>query len=489
VDDHNLTVLSRVKARYNTSFRTMCQNENRFSSLGVVGSAGLVVLLLAFVFPARRGWPVGPLAFVAGLVVLFSLVGGLGSVFNFVFFTQVRCYNRFSVLLAFLCLVAVLWPLDRFLVTRTGRWARRARFPVLGLVAVVGFLDQTPYSWFGEQTATVLRDHANKFRADRRFYAAIEAQLADEPGGARVFNLPYIPFPEYRDLHRMQVYEPSRGYVHTRSVRWSHGAVKNREADTWARDVSCREVFDPFEMLNRIVYRGFDGVLVDVSGFGVIEDPFTRQPENEGHVWVREFRRVPPPGVPVPEVVHDDKEQIFLDLRPYRAWLRRADPAGFEARCKHEREWPVLLWLDGFVNYQAMSPSRTPLWAARTAKGVFFNPSDRARTFDVAISFAVEANGPFHIWLNGGEGLTMERDGGLVPWADEFPFERPRVNRPPGPREHDPTMFVEKRTYRLHVPAGRTPFTFRCEPPPGFMPPEYRMTCYFITDYKVTEVP
>ena len=489
VDDHNLTVLSRVKARYNTAFRTMAQNENRFSTLGAVGSAGFAILLLAFLFPARRGWPLGPLAFVAGVIVLFSLVGGLGSIFNFVFFSQVRCYNRFSVVLAFVCLVAVLWPLDRFLATRTGRWTRRTRLPVFAALAVVGFLDQTPYSWFSAWTAEALRDHANKYHADRRFFAAIEDRLRDEPGGARVFTLPYVPFPEYRDLHRMQVYEGSRGYLHTQTVRWYFGAVKNREADSWARDLACREVFDPFDMLNRIVYRGYDGVVVDVRGFGVVEDPFTRRPENEGHIWVREFKRVPPPDVPVPEVVHEDREQFFLDLRPYRDWLRTADPAGFEARCRREREWPLILWLDGFVNYDAMTPNRAPMWATRRGQAKFFNPSDRVRTFELELSFAVESGGPFHLRVAGGPGITMERDGAEEPWADDFAFERPPVRVPPGPKERDPPMFTHKRVYRLRVQPGRQDFTLYCDPPPGYMPPEYRMTCYYVYGYKITEVP
>lgn len=484
IDDHSLTVLSRVKARYNTAFRTS-QNENRFSSLGLIGAVGFTALLVMFVFPAPRRWPFGPLSFVAGLIVLFSLIGGLGSLFNFAFFAQVRCYNRFSVCLAFLCLFAVLWPLDRFLAMRAGRWTRRLRYPAFALVALLGFLDQTPFSWFSERSAQVMCDHANKFAADRRFFTAIEERMADVPGGARIFTLPYIPFPEYSTLHRMQVYEPSRGYLHTNTVLWSHGAVKNREADSWARDLACQPTFNPFDVMNRLVHRGYDGLVIDTRGFGVVLDSFTNKPVNEGLLWRRDLKAVPPPDVPLPETIHEDGEQFFLDLRPYRDWRRRTDP-DFESKCRQEREWPMILWLDGFVNYEAMSPNRTPIWAAKSAKAMFFNPSDRERTFDVVISFAVEADGPFAIRLRGRDGLMMQRDGAWVPWTDEFTIERPRSQPPSGTR--NPAMFSVKRTYRLHAPAGRSAFLLNCDPPRQYVPPEYRMTCYYILDYKIAEV-
>ena len=76
-------------------------------------------------------------------MVLFGLVGGFGAVFNLLVFDQIRAWGRVCVYLAVVCLFAALWPLDRFLVTRTGR-AKRLRVPVWAAVFAVGFFDQNP---------------------------------------------------------------------------------------------------------------------------------------------------------------------------------------------------------------------------------------------------------------------------------------------------------------------------------------------------------
>ncbi|HJZ58897.1 MAG TPA: hypothetical protein VKE74_28395 [Gemmataceae bacterium] len=475
IDNHNLTILSRLKARYNTVLRPV-QNENESSSLGVVASAGLVILLVWFLFPGGRAWPYGPLAFLTGLVILFALVGGLGSLFNFFLYHQVRCYNRFSIVLAFFCLFAVLWPLDRFLVTRTG-WARRLRYPVLVAVFGIGFLDQTPFPWFAERGAIQLREHAERFHADHRFFAEIESSM---PEGARILSFPYIPYPEYHPMFGMWTYEHARGYLHTRSVLWGYGVMKNRAADMWYREVAAAQ---PFDLLNRVVYRGYDGVLIDKRGYGFVRHPDNPDlPINEGELLVQKLKESAAPAA-LREVVHEDREQVFLDLREYRDKLKAADPARFEEEARRERERPILMLLDGFHNYDPLYPDRA-WWAKRTATAVLFNPSGRERVLELQITFAVAADGPFHFWLDAPELIDLRTGQPLV---DDFPMER----RPRGAGELPAQPHGEQRTYRLRVPPGldRAWITFRCEYPSQYLPPDYRMSCYYISEFRVTEVP
>src|SRR5207247_11149788 len=125
-------------------------------------------------------------------MVLYGTIGGLGSIFNLLIFEQIRCPNRISVYLAFICLFAALRPLDQFLVTRTG-WARRLRYPALAGLAVLGIVDQTPTPWFTEHIAHIIQYDAERFRADQRFFGHIEEVM---PEGAKIFCMPYMPFPE-----------------------------------------------------------------------------------------------------------------------------------------------------------------------------------------------------------------------------------------------------------------------------------------------------
>ncbi|HEY3789742.1 MAG TPA: hypothetical protein VGL71_12850, partial [Urbifossiella sp.] len=352
-DSHNLTFFGRIKSAYQSGMRPLV-NENACATLGVIGSAGLIVLLASLLFSSRKVWPMGPLSALALFMIAFATIGGFGSLFNFLIFNQVRCLNRISIYLAFICQFAALWPIDRYLASRTG-WARRLRLPAIIMLAAIGIADQTPTAWFGKRITKLTQIQQDRFLDDRQFFTEIEAQLSDGPRNPlepdappRVFTLPYMPFPEIPPLFDMNAYEHSRGYLHTHSVVWSYGAMKNREADAWQRAIA----FDPrdgqippHDFLRCIVYRGFDGVLIDTRGFTL---------GSQGNEGFRLFEQIKDivenqAHVKLPIVTHPDKGQLFLDLRPYREYLWNLDHgATFEAGAAREREWVSLLWLRGF---------------------------------------------------------------------------------------------------------------------------------------------
>ena len=253
IDDHNLRPLARLKACYNSPFRTL-ENENTAASLGLVGTIGLFGLVVAVLFPIRLARPVRPLAGLTLFGVLLATLGGFGSVFNLLAFAHIRAYNRISVFLAFFCILATVWPIDRFLSLRKGKaafWYPRLVWP---LVLLFGFLDQTPHSWFRSKVVKTHEVEASRYRADRRFFSAIESTL---PPHAAVFCLPYTQYPESA---QHDDYDHVRGYLHTQTMCWSYGAMKGREADAWQVEAAFAE---PHEMSQRLIYRGFTGLYID----------------------------------------------------------------------------------------------------------------------------------------------------------------------------------------------------------------------------------
>ena len=149
--------------------------------------------------PACSGWwssrcspitGVGPMVLLRALAlfaVLLATIGGFGSVFNLLVTGQIRAYNRMGVFIAFLCLIAALWPLDRFLLTRRSPHAVRVRYATWAAVMLIGFLDQTPYAWFKSGIIRTIGGQASRFHADARFFAEIEQIM---PAGTKVFCLP-----------------------------------------------------------------------------------------------------------------------------------------------------------------------------------------------------------------------------------------------------------------------------------------------------------
>jgi phosphoglycerol transferase len=258
VSGHRVPFLAAIKDAYNTCGFPLI-NENDTATLGLAGSVGFFWLVGLFFLRGRA--PGEPrlddgLALLNLAAVLLGTVGGFGALFSIAFSSWIRAYNRISVYIAFFALFALALLLQQ--VAR--RWVRSRRTALafaagLGLLLVGGILDQTnrrqvpPYE---ELTAAC--------RADGEFVRRIEAGV---PAGTMVFQLPYVEFPEPADLHGLPHYELLRPYVHSHHLRWSHGAMKGREADLWQRRVADQPVAD---MIHELARAGFGGIYVDCDG-------------------------------------------------------------------------------------------------------------------------------------------------------------------------------------------------------------------------------
>lgn len=523
IDDHHFLPFNRLKWLHNSAGRP-AETENRSASLGLVGAAGLVALVAVVLLPVPRPWPYGPLAGMTVFILLFATIGGFGSVFNLLVSPQIRALNRISVFVAFFCFLAVLWFLDRLWASHpkglparylawggvgavalctvgmvlldTGfrlllfgifgflwlaplgalaylRWRRPGvlrrgverlrtavvapwtRYLVWGGLLALGFLDQTPHSWFQQNIVTTINEAGDRFRADASFFEQIEHQMGP---GSRIFCLPYAGFPEAPTQYRMRAYEHARGYIHTDSLVWSYGAMKGREADAWQREVVSRP---DDELIRRVVFGGFDGLLIDGRGF-----PTT--PEGNRATLIRaEANRqfselMGNTRATLPEVVHQDHEQFFLDLRPYRDLLRKKDPASFETHAQRERDYLALIWLDGF-HASINDDGRYNPTVHGTERGTFWlvNPTDRTRVVQVGMTFGTDHPGTFRFEVSG------------LGYDEKFEVDK---RSPAWDREG----LGVRQAYLFTVPPGRHPIRVRCTPPDDFIPNDSRKLCYYV---------
>ena len=265
--DHNFRPFANLRTKFTAAVMRPAEGE-RAGSLGLIGGAGLVALTGLVLLPSRRRWPEGAIAGLTMYLVLLGTIGAFGSLFNLLVTPQIRAYNRICVFIGFLCLFIVFWWLDRFLLSRTGRRMRRARYPIFAVVLMLGYFDQTPWGWnpFNPTGMEKIDLFAERYRSDKRFFQEIERTM---PPGVRVFCLPHSPFPESPPIQQMAAYEHARGYLLTDTVYWSYGSIKGREADAWQKDVAYAK---PDEALRRIVARGFDGLFIDGRGFPPSKD-------------------------------------------------------------------------------------------------------------------------------------------------------------------------------------------------------------------------
>ena len=287
VSDHYVPWLARIARRYQVELADRI-NQRGAASLGLVGCAGFIFLMMRLL-PRRDAARQEPLwntddvpcsrdaessersagrdtlrsedsasrlhalAWLTLFALLLGLCGGGGLLFNFTITPIIRCYNRISIYIAFFCLFAVALLLDRLCRSLPGKLLGHG---ALALILAAGFLDQT-----GWQIVPNYAHLRQNYRLDAAFFARVEAAV---PAGTMIFQLPYMAFPEAPPRGQIACsYEHLRGYIHSRTLRWSYGGMRGRYGDVWHARLA--ELPAP-ELLDSLVLAGFGGLLFDRQG-------------------------------------------------------------------------------------------------------------------------------------------------------------------------------------------------------------------------------
>jgi phosphoglycerol transferase len=269
--DHRIPAFATKRLHY-MELSPSGGTEANFAALGVVGSAGFILCLSAFLFawPRDRGGdrtedrapPAGSavglrwLGFLTLGALLLATFGGFGAVFAGLVSPQIRAYNRISVYIALFALVLLGVLADRIVGRRASTRWRTGWLVVVVAVAALGILDQTPSSLWKDVQAS-----ADDYRTDAAFGRQVQAAL---PAGSTVFQLPYIPYPGYGDLYGLRDYDPLKGFVHTDGFRWSYGSMKGRPDAAWQEATSQ---LPPAELLARIREAGFTALWIQFNGY------------------------------------------------------------------------------------------------------------------------------------------------------------------------------------------------------------------------------
>jgi hypothetical protein len=263
VTGHRIQGFARRKNSYNHA--TISVNENDDSSLGLIGTCGFLFLLAWLMF--GRGETdthtlLGPLSILNISALLLCTMGGFGNIFAFAISPAIRSYNRVSVYVGFLAVFTVVLLLERLRQDWTEHvWRRPLRnvitFRILiASLLVLGVLDQTTPGFVPHY-----REIKSDYQSDADFVYRIEASV---PPNAMIFQLPYHPFPEKKPESRMWDYDHLRGYLHSKDLRWSYGAMKGREGDLWEKNVAAMQTK---AMVTALVSAGFNGIYVDRFGY------------------------------------------------------------------------------------------------------------------------------------------------------------------------------------------------------------------------------
>lgn len=122
--------------------------------------------------------------------------------------------------------------------------------------------------WDGATTRIQPQDPRaiERWDSDAKFVQELEQKL---PRDSLVFQLPVVRFPESPVVFDLGYYQSLVGYLHSRRLKWSYGAVRGRPAAAWQADLGRRFESDetPDEALAELARAGFTALWVDWSGY------------------------------------------------------------------------------------------------------------------------------------------------------------------------------------------------------------------------------
>jgi phosphoglycerol transferase len=370
VEGHHIPFFATIASLYNSHFPLV--NENSMASLGIIGCLGFLILVGWLLYRKAGGSEgilaghvkeIDALSMLNFSAVLLATIGGFGTLFNIAVSSQLRCYNRISIFIAFFSLATMMIVADSLYKRYAGDLKiRKVAYLCFAIILVAGVLDQTtplfapPYGQIEEEVAS-----------DTAFVGQIEAI---ESSGAMIFQLPYAGFPESVPSANMTDYDHFRAYLSSDDLRWSYGAMKGRESDLWQNAVASMEV--P-EMVRNLAMAGFSGIYVDSYGYN-----------DSGRSIIGNLSA----ALGVQPIVSKNNRLYFLDMTPYNEKLR----ANYS-----QEEWSLIVdrashpvtgsWKGGFYK-QEDSWDRTGRWCASSGELWINNPwnSDRNVTIEMTLS-------------------------------------------------------------------------------------------------------
>lgn len=287
--DHRIGRLGAVAQSYNQA--TPLVNENSTSSLGAIGAAGFMLLLLYFLFSTARTDSDGRLRLLAVttfVLFMFATIGGLGSLFAATISPSIRAWNRDSIFIACGAVLFFFIALQMALQKVAPRLAKYS-VGVAVILIIAGLFDQTTppcKSCSAAQNAL--------FDSDKDFVQSIEETL---PAGGAVYQLPYIGFPEVPMLERLINYQMMVGVLHSKALHWSFGGMKGRPGDLFYRSLAQEPMARQLEVIRKL---GFDGIYIDRRGY-----------TDNGEAVIQELSQL----LQQPPLLQSrDKEMVFFKL-------------------------------------------------------------------------------------------------------------------------------------------------------------------------------
>lgn len=272
--------------------QAMLVNENRTSYLGIVGVLGFIGLIL-YIFIKNYHKPlisdyknrISLLSELNLFSVLLATIGGFASIFNYFISPMIRSYNRISVYIAFICILAFCMFIDN-----TFKKRNIIFYIAFSIILLFTLYEQIPNTGFYNKSDIEL------YIQDKKFIENIETIMSEN---ASIYQLPTVAFSDMiHPINGNSFYKLFIGYAFSKKLKWSYGGDYGRVENEWYEQVNEMTAID---LLNEISYAGFNGLYID-KGLIVDEELADKIGEELKDILKQE------------PMIHENGSLLFFDL-------------------------------------------------------------------------------------------------------------------------------------------------------------------------------
>jgi phosphoglycerol transferase len=332
--DHRLDSFFEFASKYNSFFPLV--TENISASMGAVGSLGFLLLVVVslispfFYFKsndlvlsnkATAQMRFQVLAALTLGLVLMGTLGGFSSLFAMLISSSIRSWNRVSIFITFISVLACLMAIELLVQKYTKHvYLKFISITVAFIILVLGILDQT-----SKPCHSCTLANSALAKNDRLFIETIEKSL---PKGSAIYQLPYVPYSDSGPVNNLGAYDQARGHVHSKHLKWSFGSVRGREGDWFYRKFALLPLHEQVTVVSAM---GFAGIYIDRRGF------IDASPENDkkcakyinsqvdrlknncvtNSELEQSISQAIATSASQPKLISKDSQIIFLPLKPY----------------------------------------------------------------------------------------------------------------------------------------------------------------------------
>jgi phosphoglycerol transferase len=244
-------------------------------------------------------------------------------------------------------------------------------------------------------------EFAAKKRHDEEFFQRLEASV---PANSMVFQLPYIgAYSQTEGRHLMYHYDHYRAYLHTRTLRWSYGAMHGRATDRQHQFIAGQSTGTMCELLAGL---DFEGIYIDRLGYA-----------DGGKAIEAELN----PLLGEPIVVSGNNRMAYYSIASFKPTLRDSLP---ELRAAAEGS-PSIAW-SKHVGREVRMEGRAARFVCGKFQATVTNPRREAQHF--TLTFTMKADAPMFSVLSVQHG-SASKDFELFAPLNECRME---LTLPPG---------------------------------------------------------